>query len=693
MHHRVAAVAVIVVNWNTRELLAECLASVADTAEDIDLETVVVDNGSSDGSSDMVRERFARVRLIANRANLGFAPANNQAIAATATPYVLMLNSDARLCRGALRCLLERLVSAPRAGLVGAQLRDPGGAFQLSHVRFPSLGREVLVLSGLGRLLYGRWYPSFGPDRDAPARVVDWVGGACMLARREALNDVSGFDEGYVLYGEEMDLCYALRRAGWQVWYEPAAVVIHHGGASTARLEEAREARLYRGRMRFFRKHYGVGAARLFAVELCFFTPPKIALHALLRALSGGRVGRRTISLGALRNALADGGTTAPGRGIPASRHPALPGGAGVSAAPRRASTLILATASRTAEQVRDVAHERFPRVDYIELRDRLGADVLDYATYPGGRMGAVLRGLETQLRFDPYLALQGLRRLRGYAFAVCMSERVGIPLAALRRAGAYRARLVVLFQSWSPRQEAALTRLGLLAAIDLIGVHNSAMRNRIIALGAAPERVHVLRWATDHRFFTPASRTAGTAFALALGETRHRDYALLFQAVDGLDLELRVRVGGYSDAREKRPAVRGRLPGNVTFLPRLSVLDLRDLYAQARFVVLPVHDVPYAAGSTAALEAMCMARAVIATRSRGLSDYLVEGETCLLVEPGDAAGLRAAIRRLVDEPELAQRLGENGRRRVEAELNQARYVEQLVELLGLRAGQSVVAA
>ena len=691
MHHRVAAVAVIVVNWNTRELLAECLASVADTAENLDVETVVVDNGSSDGSPDMVRERFPRVRLIANRANLGFAPANNQAIAATDTPYVLMLNSDARLCRGALRCLLDRLESGPRAGLVGAQLRDPGGAFQLSHVRFPSLGREALVLSGLGRLLYGPWYPSFGPDTDERARVVDWVGGACMLARREALRDVGGFDEGYVLYGEEMDLCYALRQAGWQVWYEPAAVVIHHGGASTVRLKEAREARLYRGRTRFFRKHYGAVAARLFETELWLFTPAKIALHGLLRALSGGRFGRRTISLRALYDALADPGSGTPptssARGGAAADRPAsgVPGGG--------ARLLVLATAARVQDQALDSEHERFPRVDYVELQRRLGADVCDYAIYPGGHAGALLRWAETQLRSDPYLALRGLRRAGRHGLLVCMSERVGIPLAALRRAGVFRTRLAVLFQAWSHRQEAVIARLGLFGAIDIIGVDSSAMRDHFLALGAPPERVHQLRWGTDHRFFTPTDRSAGPAFALTVGESRLRDYALLFRAVDGVDLELRVRAGGLWYAREKRPVTFVRLPGNVTLVPRVSAVGMRNLYAQARFVILPVHDVIFPAGLTTALEAMCMARAVIATRSRGMSDYLVDGETCLLVEPHDADGLRHAIRRLAAEPELARRLGENGRRRVEERFNQARYVEELVELLGGSADTSEAAA
>src|SRR6185369_13165890 len=193
--------------------------------------------------------------------NRGFAAANNQAIAATDAPYVLMLNSDARLSPDALRTLLARLDAAPRAGVIGAQLRSPSGHFQHSYARFPSFIQETLILSGFGRALRGAWYPSEGPETDRPAAVEGWVGGACMLARRVALEAVGGFDEGYPLYGEETELCYALRRTGWEIWYEPAAVVIHHGGASTKRIADVREARLYRGRLRFFRKHYGRRAA------------------------------------------------------------------------------------------------------------------------------------------------------------------------------------------------------------------------------------------------------------------------------------------------------------------------------------------------------------------------------------------------------------------------------------------------
>jgi GT2 family glycosyltransferase len=679
MDATVASLAVIVINWNTRELLSECLTSIAASAGERDVDVVVVDNGSSDGSAAMVRERFPAVRLIANAENRGFARANNQAIAATDAPYVLMLNSDAQLSGHALETLLARLVATPRAGLVGAQLRSPNGRFQCSHARFPSFRQEALILSGLGRALRGPWYPSAGPDGDANARIVDWVGGACMLARRAALDAVGGFDECYPLYGEETDLCYALRQAGWEVWYEPAAVVVHLGGASTALIVEPREARLYRGRMRFFRKHYGERAARLFALELCAFMVPKIAGHRTLRALSGGRLGRRTLSLRALRAALDerdDLAAVAPVRASPRAR--------GIRPARDDGRQLVLATTALSAAQGEDAAHREHARVDYVELQRLVGAEVLDYGSYPRGRTGAAIRWLETQLRSDPYLAIRALPRLRHDRPVVCLSERVGVPLAALRRARVHDARLRVLFQGWSERQEAVITRLNLFAQMERIAVLSRAQRDHFIALGAAPERVHVVRWSPDHRFFTPmeASPAADVPIALTLGERRHRDYSWLFAAIAGLRVELRVLAYGYSGAREKHGTALESPPPNTTVLPRAPAARLRELYAEAQFVVLPVYDLLYPAGVTAALEAMCMGRAVIATRSRGLADYLRDGETCLLVDPGDVAALRHAVERLAGDPALARRLGANGRRMIDAELNLPRYVRDLAAAL-----------
>jgi len=288
---------IVIVNWNTRNLLAQCLGSVYDTVSDLDFEIIVVDNASTDGSVEMVRERFLQVRLIQNTENVGFARANNQAIALSRGRYMLLFNSDAIATLGAIQALVVLADVEPRAGIVGARLLNPDGSFQASHTPFPTLWQEFLILTGLGRLSRGRWYPSRGPEEDKGPQVVDYVGGACLLVRRQAVEEVGGLDEGYFMYAEEVDWCYRMKQAGWQVWYQPAAKVIHLGGGSSQNRRPQREAGLYRSRVRFFRKHYGDRAAWLLKLQIYGFTAIKTAVHGLLRLISRGHYGRPVVPL------------------------------------------------------------------------------------------------------------------------------------------------------------------------------------------------------------------------------------------------------------------------------------------------------------------------------------------------------------------------------------------------------------
>jgi N-acetylglucosaminyl-diphospho-decaprenol L-rhamnosyltransferase len=290
-------ISILILNWNTRDLLVKCLDSIAHTAGNLSAEIVVVDNASSDGSRAMVRERFPNVRLIENETNVGFARGNNQAMAVSSGRYALLANSDAFVWPGAIRALVDLADSQPQAGIVGAQLVNADGSFQASYTRFPSLWRELLILSGLGRLMYGRWYPSHGPEEDKGPQIVDYVEGACLLVRRKAFEEVGGLDESYFMYAEEVDWCYAMRAKGWQVWYQPAAKVTHLGGGSSYNRPLEREADLYRSRVRFFRKHYGARTAELLKLQIYVFTAIKIFVHKLLRAVSGGRYGRPVVPL------------------------------------------------------------------------------------------------------------------------------------------------------------------------------------------------------------------------------------------------------------------------------------------------------------------------------------------------------------------------------------------------------------
>jgi N-acetylglucosaminyl-diphospho-decaprenol L-rhamnosyltransferase len=291
---------IIIVNWNTRQMLANCLHSIETTVENLAFEVIVVDNSSTDGSQAMLAEQFPDVHLIQNSQNVGFARANNQAMAVSQGRSMLLLNSDALLLPQAVPAMLKLVELDPRAGLVGAHLRNMDGSFQASHTPFPNLWQEFLILSGLGRLFYGRWYPSCGAEEDKGPQVVDYVEGACMLVRREAFEQAGGLDEGYFMYAEEVDWCYTLRQKGWQVWYHPAAKVIHLGGGSSQNRRTQREGDLYRSRVRFFRQHYGDNAARLLKAQIYILTAIKIAVHGLLRLVSGGHYDHPIVSLNKL---------------------------------------------------------------------------------------------------------------------------------------------------------------------------------------------------------------------------------------------------------------------------------------------------------------------------------------------------------------------------------------------------------
>jgi GT2 family glycosyltransferase/glycosyltransferase involved in cell wall biosynthesis len=253
---RSADVSVVIVSFNTRELLVRCLDAVSAQAG-LAMQIIVVDNGSTDGSRELVRERFPEVELIELSQNVGFARANNLAFQRCRGEYVLLLNSDAFVHPGALRELVAAAKRHPRAAAVGPRLLNPDGTLQRSAWPFPHPLRLLLEAFGLHRILRNTpFYDDLGIWAHDEERSVDFLVGACLLVRAAALREVAGFDERFWMYAEEADLQQRLRARGWGVIFTPNAAVTHIGSGS-AKDSSLRLSHFYTGQMNFLRKHRG----------------------------------------------------------------------------------------------------------------------------------------------------------------------------------------------------------------------------------------------------------------------------------------------------------------------------------------------------------------------------------------------------------------------------------------------------
>lgn len=265
---------IIIVSWNTKELLAQCLASIAAHPLSASHETIVVDNGSHDGSPHMVAARFPDVQLICNEDNRGFAQANNQAICQAHGKYILLLNPDTELHAGALDALVRFLDEHATAGAVGPRILNPDGTLQHSCSPAPTLLNEWLHLfhlDGERRQGMARWRP------DAP-RQVETLLGACLMFRREIVEQIGLLDESYFMYSEEVDFCYRMRRAGWALYWAPQATIVHYGGQSTRQIATEMFLQLYQNKLRYFRKHYGLRGAWTYKLILFWASLMRLAL-------------------------------------------------------------------------------------------------------------------------------------------------------------------------------------------------------------------------------------------------------------------------------------------------------------------------------------------------------------------------------------------------------------------------------
>jgi N-acetylglucosaminyl-diphospho-decaprenol L-rhamnosyltransferase len=284
-----ADLAVVIVNYNTGLYLERCLRALEKHRGEIDVDVLVIDNASSDGSHLAAKAAGPSVRLIENPENRYLSPAWNQGAAATQAPYVLFLNPDTEWWRGTLADYLEVARNRPHAGILGPLLRNMDGTVYPSGRPFPRV-TDAVAHAFLGtvrpRNRFTRRYHMDGWDRTSE-REVDWVSGACLLIPREAFEDVGGFDEGFPLYGEELDIATRLHNAGWSVLFTPEIEVLHEIGVSTGhsrRILRMHSTSIYR----YYRKHRARGWRRA-TLPLAWLV---LRVRAELEWLRGRAIGR-----------------------------------------------------------------------------------------------------------------------------------------------------------------------------------------------------------------------------------------------------------------------------------------------------------------------------------------------------------------------------------------------------------------
>jgi GT2 family glycosyltransferase len=277
---------VVIVNRNTRDLLEACLRSLADTANGLRLETIVVDNGSSDGSPEMVEREFTDIRLIRNASNTGFAFPNNQGIRESRGRHVMLLNSDTVVLPGALDRLVRFLDDHPHVAACAPRLLYPDGRLQPSCFSFLSPWKHACDMLVLDRLfprsrLFGNQNTWF--DYASTAEI-DWPMAAALVVRREVIDAVGPLDEQFSIHCNDTDWCFRMRAAGWSIYYVREAEIVHYWGATTERENGAfrMQGEMLRNYFDYFRKHFGRRGIAWFRILLVVGFAPRILVFGVL---------------------------------------------------------------------------------------------------------------------------------------------------------------------------------------------------------------------------------------------------------------------------------------------------------------------------------------------------------------------------------------------------------------------------
>lgn len=282
---------IIIVSWNVRDLLANCLETIANGREELDLEVIVVDSGSDDGSPDMLREQFPWVQLVARSDNVGFPKGNNIGIERACGKYIMLLNPDTEVIGDALSQMVAYLDQHLDVGVVSCMLKNPDGSIQSSRRRFPNFRTAVFEST---------WFEPYAPrvflqgyyaedlPLDEPVDV-DWLTGASLMVRHKVIEQVGPMDEAYFMYSEELDWCRRIKDAGWRIVFLPTAEIIHFVGKSSEQAIVQRHINFNQAKLRYFRKYHGRTQADLLRFWLLLNFAIQLALEAGKGALGHKR--------------------------------------------------------------------------------------------------------------------------------------------------------------------------------------------------------------------------------------------------------------------------------------------------------------------------------------------------------------------------------------------------------------------
>jgi GT2 family glycosyltransferase len=285
---------IIIVNWNTRDLLRDCLRSIEAKPSRLAIQTIVVDNNSADDSREMVAREHPGVELMNSGGNLGFARANNLALPRVRSPLVLFLNPDTLVTAEALERMVACLESDPAIGAVGCRIVDAEGRVQQLGLQwFPSPFTELLKYLAVSERTYRRLpgFPWHDPDVSGPVRKLF---GACLLVRQSVLQQVGSFDELFFMYCEDVDLCHRIARAGWKLYYLSEAEIVHVGAASSSKAPGAFSVLMgCESFSKFMRKHHGILGGAAYRCVALLGAHARLVLLLFLRALAACRPQRR----------------------------------------------------------------------------------------------------------------------------------------------------------------------------------------------------------------------------------------------------------------------------------------------------------------------------------------------------------------------------------------------------------------